>query len=167
MILFYRFHLLKLGIVKIVILFFVLDSSTPLKTKKRLAAADALKSSSREFLDTLEVEASQAERLDITPSEKEQLDYTEDDFETPSGKLNKGPMFMSPEAQAILDSTPELVQSESSLELNINEAQKVNKQNVSLFAEMQQQEDALTVEQQSIKEFDRLLVENKELIDLR
>ena len=74
---------------------------------------------------------------------------------------------MSPEAQAILDSTPELVQSESSLELNINEAQKVNKQNVSLFAEMQQQEDALTVEQQSIKEFDRLLVENKELIDLR
>lgn len=138
-----------------------------MRAKKRLAAADALKTSSREFLDTLDAEASQAERLDITPSEKEQLEYTEDNFETPSGKINKGPMFMSPEAQAILDSTPELVLSESSLELNISEAQKVNQQNVSLFAEMQQQDDALTAEQQSIKEFDRLLVENKELIDLR
>ena len=134
-----------------------------MKPKKRLAAADALKSNSREFLDTLDAKSLQADKLNITPSEKEGSIFTEDNICTSS----KGRLFMSPEAQAILESTPELIQSESKLELDIGEAQKVNQHNLSLFTEIEQQEDALTVEQQSIKEFDRLLVENKELIDLR
>lgn len=136
-----------------------------MKPRKRLAASEALRSNSREFLDHLDTEASQAESLKITSSEKEGVEFTEDSDSFK--RTSKNHLFMSPEAKAILESTPELSQSESKLELDISAAQQTSKQDLSLFSEMQQEEDALTVEQQSVKEFDRLLSENKELIDLR
>jgi len=88
---------------------------------------------------------------------------------------------MSPEAQAILESTPELIKTESKLaELEIGEspridiksAQKINQHNLSLFAEMEQLDtstldNTMTVEQRGLKEFDILLSENKDLVDLR
>ncbi|XP_066930555.1 C-Jun-amino-terminal kinase-interacting protein 4-like [Clytia hemisphaerica] len=140
------------------------DASTPLKTKKKLLA------SSREFLDTVEAESSQAEKLNITTSERGGVDFNEGDMNTVSEKTDSSSMFISPEAKAILDATPELSQVESEYQtptIDIRSAQKLNQQNISLLAEMEQYDDALTVEQQGLKEFDRLLVENKDLIDVR
>lgn len=92
----------------------------------------------------------------------------------------KSNMYISAEAKAILDSTPELVTTQSRLsELDISEtpnldirsAQKVQQHNVSLFAEMEAldtpKEEDLIMEQRGLKEFDRLLTANKDLIDLR
>jgi len=146
-----------------------------MKARKRLAA-DALKTSSIEFLDTLEPEHSQAEQLNITPSEQEKIE-----FANSVEKSRNAHLFMSPEAQAILESTPELIKTESKLaELEIGEspridiksAQKINQHNLSLFAEMEQLDtstldNTMTVEQRGLKEFDILLSENKDLVDLR
>ena len=107
--------------------------------------------------------------------EKETLELIDNDVNETSEKTNTAQMFMSPEAKAILESTPELVKSESKLTeldeyqtpmLDISSAQKVNQHNVSLFAEMQQL-DSSNLEMGGLKEFDILLSENKELMDVR
>lgn len=147
------------------------DSSTPLKPKKKVSA-DALKSSSRDFLDIVDPNESKEDQLNVTPSQKETVEFIDCDTIDSEKTVQ---LFISPEAKAILESTPELVKTESKLtelpKLDINTAQKVNQHNVSLFAEMQQLDspkaDHEIGDQRGLKEFDMLLSENKELMDVR
>lgn len=137
------------------------------------------------------------EQLDIQPSEKHlssdtlsqardlQLDNIENKHNTTEGQ--EASLFLSPEAQAILQSTPELMKTHSRLQgtvlsttsddptLDAQHALKQQQHDLSLYAEMytldsdgnQGYSDIGNVEQKGLKEFDHLLKENKDLLDVR
>lgn len=93
-------------------------------------------------------------------------------------------LYLSPEARAILESTPELMKTHSRLadtpmlalvsivipSLDIQNAQKQQKLDASLYSELQyleNNENGGEIEHKGLKEFDLLLKENKGLIDVR
>ena len=93
-------------------------------------------------------------------------------------------LYLSPEARAILESTPELTKTHSRLRdtpmsglvstvipsLDIQNAQKQQKLDASLYSELQyleSNENGGEIEHKGLKEFDLLLKENKGLIDVR
>lgn len=132
-----------------------------------------MKAGSKEILDAENPEADQ----DVA---QRSMHGSELDVSISSQSSDIPQQYMSAEAKAILDSTPELIQSQSMLsELDICEtpsidvqtAQKVQQQNVSLFAEMEAidvpKDDNLIIEQRGLQEFDRLLTENRDLMDVR
>ena len=93
-------------------------------------------------------------------------------------------LYLSPEARTILESTPELMKTHSRLadtpmsalvstvipSLDIQNAQKQQKLDASLYSELQyleNNENGGEIEHKGLKEFDLLLKENKGLIDVR
>ena len=93
-------------------------------------------------------------------------------------------LYLSPEARAILESTPELMKTHSRLgdtpmsalvstvipSLDMQNAQKQQKLDASLHSELQyleNNENGGEIEHKGLKEFDLLLKENKGLIDVR
>ncbi|XP_057314682.1 C-Jun-amino-terminal kinase-interacting protein 3-like isoform X1 [Hydractinia symbiolongicarpus] len=166
---------------------FVEDSKLSTKQLKKLPAPDLSRSVSHEIVNTDNVKA---DSTVIQRSKATSEDTNNDEsmfFQTATdiSSVKESEIYLSPEAKAILHSTPELMKTESRINtvefqetptIDIQQAQKVQQNNVSLFAELESEvvtpsdmetNEMQLVGQQGLREFNLLLDENKELTVIR
>lgn len=171
---------------------FHLDSKLSTKHLKKLTASDLSRSVSHEIVnvntDNVKADSTVIQRrkkhMGETLATSEDTDNDENMlFQTDAN--DESEIYLSPEAKAILQSTPELMKTESRINtfefqetptIDIQQARKVQQNNVSLFAELESEvvtpsdietNEMQLVGQQGLREFDLLLEENKELTVIR